>query len=79
MRMRAGLVATAMLMGLCAGLAGLSGSAAAPLQGAASAAVNLSSVPEVRYVRRHGRSCYRKCYREFVIGRRVCRTYCSPF
>jgi len=31
---------------------------------------------DVRYVRRHGMTCYRKCYRELLIGPRVCRTFC---
>jgi len=26
---------------------------------------------------RHRRTCHRKCFREFVVGRRVCKTYCD--
>jgi len=31
---------------------------------------------QIRYYRYRGHACYTKCYRDFVIGPRVCRTYC---
>ena len=52
---------------------------AAPINGAAfSLAIGSTSLLHNinYYFRRHGRICYRKCYHEFIIGRRVCRTYC---
>lgn len=59
------------------------GLAAAPAVMAAPAAGGVMTqlatgtpLHEVRYVRHHGRICYHKCYREFVIGPRVCRTFC---
>lgn len=57
---------------------GACGASAAPASGApldrAGSAASLFS--EIRYYRSHGRLCYAKCYREFVIGRRVCRKFC---
>ncbi len=51
---------------------------AAPAGGAVIAETADAAVTPAHYVRRHGRTCYRKCYREFVVtGRRVCRTYCD--
>ena len=38
--------------------------------------VSATLLTDVGYVRRHGRTCYHKCYREYVIGPRVCRTFC---
>jgi hypothetical protein len=78
MRVRWGLVAMAVLLGF-GGAAVVSDGVAAPARGVMTAATDAATVTEARYVRRHGRTCYRKCYREFVIGRRVCRTYCGPF
>ncbi len=52
---------------------------AAPAAGGAIAQTAQDTAESARYIRRKGRSCYRKCYREFVIGRRVCRTYCNWF
>lgn len=64
---------------IAAGVAiGACGASAAPASGAtlerAGSAASLLS--EIRYYRSHGRLCYTKCYREFVIGRRVCRKFC---
>jgi hypothetical protein len=74
--MRTIFVAVLVLLGL--GLIGPSQMAAAPADGAAIARLSTGDtlLNEIRYVRRYGRSCYRKCYREFVIGPRVCRTFC---
>jgi hypothetical protein len=71
--------AAAMLLALGVGLATTSDSPAAPAGGTIAGVSADQMVSEARYVRRYGRTCYRKCYREFVIGRRVCRTYCGPF
>lgn len=69
-------IATLVALGL--GLIGASQMAAAPADGAAIAkAANAGTLAtDVGYVRRYGRTCYHKCYREFLIGRQVCRTYC---
>ena len=72
--MRAKVIATAMLLAL--GFVTTSDSPAAPMQGVMTAAAADSILSTARYFRRHGCLCYRKCYREFVIGRRVCRTFC---
>jgi hypothetical protein len=52
--------------------------AAAPSNGVmlGRAAEADSLVSRIAYHRWHGRLCYTKCYREFVIGRRVCRRFC---
>ena len=73
---RARLIAAATLLALGLGFAATSDSLAAPAHGAVIGAAAVSEVSPARYVRRYGRACYRKCYREFVIGRRVCRTFC---
>jgi hypothetical protein len=49
---------------------------AAPASGAVIAEQAGATVTPARYVRRNGMVCYRKCYREFFFGRRVCRTFC---
>jgi len=74
--MRTIFAAVLILLGL--GLIGSPQIAAAPADGAAIAnlATGGTLLNEIRYVRRYGRTCYRKCYREFVIGPRVCRTFC---
>lgn len=73
--MRTILAATFIAAGIAIGACGAS---AAPASGAdlerAGSAASLFS--EIRYYRSHGRLCYTKCYREFVIGRRVCRKFC---
>jgi len=68
----------AMLFAVGTGLVAASASSAAPANGVVigQAAVAASLLSEVGYVRRRGRTCYSKCYYEFIIGRRVCRTYC---
>jgi hypothetical protein len=68
----------ALLVAAAVVLSAPSGSAA-PVGGVVTTEEGTAAATPVRYVRHHGRSCYRKCYREFVIGRRVCRTYCTPF
>jgi hypothetical protein len=74
--MRTIFLAVLVLLGL--GLIGPSQMAAAPADGAAIARIATADtlLTEIGYVRRYGRTCYRKCYREYVIGRRVCRTFC---
>jgi len=56
-------------------------SPAAPANGLVigEAANLVSSLSDARYYRARGRTCYVKCFREFVIGPRVCRRYCGPF
>ena len=76
MRIHARMIATAVLLALGLAFVTTSGSPAAPLYGTIAGAASVSTVSPARYFRRHGRLCYRKCYREFVIGRRVCRTFC---
>jgi len=67
---------------VAAGLAGIGTSvSAAPANGLVigEAASLVSPLSEARYYRARGRTCYVKCFREFVIGPRVCRRYCGPF
>ena len=79
MRARVGLIAAAVVVGLGITSGGLSAATGAPVRGVIAGAADLPNAIEARYFRRHGRTCYRKCYREFVVGRRVCRTHCGPF
>jgi hypothetical protein len=74
--MRTVFLATLVAMGI--GLIGTASSPAAPANGAGigETANAASLLSDVRYVRRHRRLCYSKCYREFVFGPRVCRTFC---
>ena len=72
--MRTILIAT--LMALALGLVATADSPAAPASGGVIAAAADPVLAPAQYVRRHGRACYRKCYFDFVIGRRVCRTFC---
>jgi hypothetical protein len=74
--MRTIFAAALILLGL--GLIGSPQIVAAPADGAAIAqlATGDTLLSEIRYVRRYGRSCYRKCYREYIFGPRVCRTFC---
>jgi hypothetical protein len=71
-------ILTAMLVAIGIGLLGASGGSAAPADGASlDRAVSAASlVSDIRYYRHYGRLCYSKCYREFVIGPRVCRRFC---
>jgi len=67
----------AILIAIGLGLIGISQIIAAPAEGTAIAkAANNVLLNDAGYVRRHGRTCYHKCYRDFLIGPRVCRTYC---
>ena len=70
-------ILAAMLVVAGVGLFG-SGGSAAPVSGAAlDRAASPAPLPsQIRYLRGHGRLCYRKCYRAYFIGHRVCRTYC---
>jgi hypothetical protein len=70
-------ILAAMLVVAGVGVLG-SGGSAAPVSGAAldRAASPASLLTQIRYHRWNGRLCYRKCYREYLIGHRVCRTYC---
>ena len=69
----------AMLVAAGIGWAGTSSLPAAPAEGAAIGQGAASLLTPARYYRVHGRTCYTKCFRNFVIGRRVCRRYCGPF
>ncbi len=71
----------AMLVAAGVGWLGTSTLSAAPASGAAigEAAATLSLLSDTQYYRRRGRTCYVKCYREFVVGPRVCRRYCGLF
>lgn len=61
------------------GWIGTSALSAAPASGAVidHTATAASPFTAARYVRYRGRVCYTKCYREFVIGPRVCRRFCG--
>jgi hypothetical protein len=72
--MRAILTAALIAVGL--GLTVQSDGQAAPAAGIGVQQALGAPWSEARYFRYRGRVCYRKCYREFVIGRYVCRTYC---
>jgi hypothetical protein len=70
----------AMLVAAGISLIGTMPASAAPAQGsvildAAAASSPIEQVRRKRY-RRHGPACYTKCYYEFIIGPRVCRTFC---
>jgi hypothetical protein len=67
-----------MLVAIGVTFIGASGGSAAPVNGAAldRAASAATLLSDIGYYRSHGRLCYAKCYREFVIGRRVCRRFC---
>jgi hypothetical protein len=41
-----------------------------------NAASGLALTSHAYYHWRHGRLCYSKCYREFIVGPRVCRRFC---
>ena len=71
----------AMLVAAGLGWVGTSELSAAPANGLVigEAANLVSSLSDARYYRARGRTCYVKCFREFVIGPRVCRRYCGPF
>jgi hypothetical protein len=71
-------ILAAMLIAAVTGWVGATGGSAAPINAATldSAAGSLSPLSQAHYYRHHGRLCYAKCYREFIIGRRVCRRFC---
>ncbi len=56
--------------------AGIGSAAAGVADGAALERSAGTLLSPAAYPRWHGRVCYTKCYREFVIGRRVCRRFC---
>ncbi len=74
--MRTSVAAIVIAAGCIAG--GVAGAAATPVEGVAleRAASADSLLTRISYYRWHGRLCYTKCYREFLIGRRVCRRFC---
>jgi hypothetical protein len=76
--MRTRTLLAALLVSAGVGLMASQNGSAAPANGTAldRAADAGSLVSQVRYYHWHGRVCYSKCYRDFVIGPRVCRTYC---
>jgi hypothetical protein len=78
MRIDLGTVVVTVLVVAGAALAGAPGTAAEPANGTALVRSAAASTPlsQISYVRRHGWVCYRKCYREYFIGHRVCRTFC---
>ena len=73
--MRTALAALIVAAGI--GLVGTGSEAAIPAGGTAmkQAAVDVAALQEVQFSMRRTRRGVRKCYREFVIGRYVCRTY----
>ena len=74
-------ILTAMLATAAVGWVGTSTLSAAPANGMVigQTATAASLLSETRYYRARGRTCYVKCYRDFVIGPRVCRRYCGLF
>ena len=69
-------IVVAILLTMAFGLVGTADSPAAPASGGVIAAAADPAITPAQYVRRHGMVCYRKCYFEFAVGRRVCRTFC---
>ncbi len=74
--MRKSVVTMAAVAGL--GLIGMADGLAAPASrmSAVRTEDGGSLLQQIRYHRWRGHACYTKCYRDFVIGPRVCRTYC---
>jgi hypothetical protein len=72
-------ILVAMLVAAGIGWVGTSTLSAAPASGAVIGQSAASLLSEARYYRSRGRTCYVKCYRDFVIGPRVCRRYCGLF
>ena len=72
------MILIALLIAIGIGLTGTSSPSAAPANGAVigEAAGTAAVLLDVRYFRHRSRVCYTKCYREFIFGRYVCRTYC---
>jgi hypothetical protein len=71
-------IAVAMVAVTALGLMGITNGSAAPASGSSlvRAPESGSLLQQIRYHRYRGHACYTKCYRDFVIGPRVCRTYC---
>ena len=71
-------ITAAMLIVAGVGLFGGAAGSAMPASRLAleRAASTDSRLTPASYVHRHGRTCYRKCYREWFFGPRVCRTFC---
>jgi len=71
-------IAVAMIVAAGLGVTGMATGSAAPANGTALAPARASGslLQQIRYYRYRGHACYTKCYRDFVIGPRVCRTYC---
>ena len=66
----------AMLIAAVIGWVGATSGSAAPMTAATFNNAAGSLALPAHYYRHHGRLCYAKCYREFIIGRRVCRRFC---
>jgi hypothetical protein len=69
-------VSTALIFTAALGLVAADNAAAFPISGAETKAPpSASALVEAQYSVRRTRRGIRKCYREFVVGRYVCRTY----
>ena len=70
---------TLALLGLAAGLGVVAGQSAValPIDAGAvqQAATAVTSLQQAQYAERRRRGSITKCYREFVVGNYVCRTY----
>ena len=67
---------TALIVAAGIGLIGAGSAAAMPAATATKqAATDVSAIQEAQYSERRTRRGIRKCYREFIVGRYVCRTY----
>ncbi|HEX4407509.1 MAG TPA: hypothetical protein VH206_01935 [Xanthobacteraceae bacterium] len=73
--MRTTLAALALASGI--GLVAAGSAMALPISASAigQSATTTSDVTQAQYSERRTRHGIRKCYREFVVGRYVCRTY----
>lgn len=75
-------IVAAMLAVAGIGLIGMANGSAAPADGASLVRTQDrvkdggALLQQIRYYHYRGHVCYTKCYRDFVIGPRVCRTYC---
>ncbi len=70
------IIVSAILITAAIAIGGNASMASGVADGAALQAGAGTLLSPVAYHRWHGRVCYTKCYREFVIGRRVCRRFC---
>jgi hypothetical protein len=68
---------TLTVLSLAAAIGAVAGQSAAafPIAGSAMQPAAASDVEHVQFAERHYRGRVTKCYREFVIGRYVCRSY----